>query len=197
MAVEGSIVSRLFKKPEEKSDYEVFKSFEKELQAAGFEMLTVADDKKSVELLVRDLNGNSKNDRIHRRYTHQGKPASASQVALVATQAQEYIAARKTIDRVASAHAAALRASARPVPPTWPAPSRAYPRRSPSRRRSRARSAFPPRPPSLPRRRGRRTRRGLPRCVHARRAAARTGPAGSTSRAPSAAGRDSSRSGIS
>jgi len=97
-AVEGSIVSRLFKKPAEKSNFEVFKSFERELKAAGFEMLTVADDKKRVELSVRGANDRSKNDMVHRRYVHQGKPTPGSHVALVATQAQEYIAARKTID---------------------------------------------------------------------------------------------------
>ena len=99
VAVEGRLKSRIYKKPAEKSNYEVFKSFEKELRAGGFEMLAVMDDTTRVELLVRDANGAGKNDMIKRRYVNDGTPTSLGNVAQIATQAQEYIAARKTIDQ--------------------------------------------------------------------------------------------------
>jgi len=99
-AVEGRLKSRIFRKPVEKSNYEVFKSFERELKAAGFEMLAAMDDTNQVELLVRDANSASKNDMIKRRYAKGGSRTSSSDVAQVATQAQQYIAARKTIDKM-------------------------------------------------------------------------------------------------
>lgn len=98
VGIEGRLTSRLYIKPEAKSNYEIFRSYEKELVAAGFEMLAVMDGGKT-ELLVRDVNGKDKNDFTHRPYALDGRPVSTIDRALVATQAQHYIAARKTVDR--------------------------------------------------------------------------------------------------
>ncbi len=98
-SIEGRIHSRLYQKPDEKSHYEVIKSFENELAAAGFTVLTLIDDTRRGELAVRDLNGSGKNDMLKRRYTSLGgKAVGVGGVARVATQAQEYLVARRTID---------------------------------------------------------------------------------------------------
>ena len=99
VAVEGRLESRIYKKPEEKSNFEVFKSFEKELQAAGFEMVSVMDKSSRVEILVRDANSPDKNGMGDRKYMSGDLRTPMHEVALAATQAQHYIAARKTIDK--------------------------------------------------------------------------------------------------
>jgi OOP family OmpA-OmpF porin len=97
--LEGRLLSRLFKKPAEKSNFEVFKSYEKALADGGFEMLAVLDDVKRTELLSRDVNSKGKNNFVQRRYIQNGKPVGTGPKALVGTQGQEYIAAKKTIDK--------------------------------------------------------------------------------------------------
>ena len=98
-SVEGRILSRLYKKPDEKSNYEVFKSFENELKAGGFKVLTSIVDTRRGEIAVRDLNGPGKNDMVKRRYTSpEGRAAGVSDIARVATQAQEYLVASRSID---------------------------------------------------------------------------------------------------
>ena len=97
--VEGRLLSRIFKKPEAKSNFEIFKSYEKVLADGGFAMLAVLDDVKRTEILSRDVNSKDKNNFVQRRYMHNGKPVAAGPKALVGTQGQEYIAAEKTIDK--------------------------------------------------------------------------------------------------
>ena len=46
ITTEGRLSSRIFTKPEEKSTYEVYKSYANELKAAGFEMLATIGEKK-------------------------------------------------------------------------------------------------------------------------------------------------------
>ena len=95
--VEGRLSSRLLRKPEAKSNLEVFKSFERELRGAGFEMLTVADDKRVVELRVRAVNDKAWNDVLGRAYRLGDRRTGVGEVALASTQAQEYLAARKRL----------------------------------------------------------------------------------------------------
>lgn len=99
IAIEGRLESRIYKKPEEKSNFEVFKSFEKELRAAGFEVVAVMDESSRVELLVREANSRDKNGMVDRAYRTGDQPTSLNEVARAATQAQHYVAARKTIDQ--------------------------------------------------------------------------------------------------
>ncbi|MEM8827398.1 MAG: OmpA family protein, partial [Pseudomonadota bacterium] len=96
---EGRLISRLFKKPAEKSNYEIFKSYEKTLVEGGFEIVAILDDVKRAELLSRDANSKGKNDFLQRSYKHKGKSVGVGDKAKVATQGQEYLAARKTIDK--------------------------------------------------------------------------------------------------
>jgi len=95
---EGRLSSRIYSKPASKSNYEVFRSYEKELAAAGFKMLAVLDDASKAELLARRANSKGKNNFQQRAYTHAGKPVSITVKAKMASQGQEYIAAHKTAD---------------------------------------------------------------------------------------------------
>lgn len=95
---EGRLRSRIYKQPENKSNYEIFRSFENALRDSGFEIITRLDDKQRVELLLRDINGKKKNALGQRNYRHEGKATPVLIKALVETQAQEYIAAHKRID---------------------------------------------------------------------------------------------------
>ncbi len=96
--VEGRIVSRLYTKPAKKSTFEVFRSYEKELKAAGFEMLAaIGNDKSRVQKITRQL-GRKKGNRIEdRAYTQRGKRVRASPISYVVTFGEHYIAARKTV----------------------------------------------------------------------------------------------------
>ncbi|MEW7986661.1 MAG: OmpA family protein [Candidatus Thiodiazotropha endolucinida] len=97
--VDGRIHSRLYKKPDEKSNYEVIKSFENEFKAAGFKVLTLIEDTRQGELKVRDLNTAGKNGMLKRPYAGKGGKTGVGTVAQISTQAQEYLVARKTIDQ--------------------------------------------------------------------------------------------------
>ncbi len=96
--IEGSIHSRLYMKPDEKSNFEVIKSFEKELKAAGFEVKGLIEDTRQGELKVRDLNTPGKNNMLKRSYTGPKGKTGVGTIALIGTQAQEYLVAHKNID---------------------------------------------------------------------------------------------------
>lgn len=95
---DGRLISRIYLRPAEKSNYEVFKSYEKELTAAGFDMLAVLDNVAKAELLARSANGKEGNNFLQRAYEQDGKAVGVGVKGAVATQGQEYIAARRTID---------------------------------------------------------------------------------------------------
>lgn len=97
-AVEGRLFSRIYKQPENKSNLEVFRSFESALRDADFDIVTLADNRSRVEILVRGINGTDRNAVDKRRYEAGGRVTGGMPKALAATQAQEYIAASKRID---------------------------------------------------------------------------------------------------
>lgn len=98
VVTEGRLSSRLFVKPSEKSSYEVFKSYENELEAAGFEVLaSLGDDSKKVRKLSTEINkGDGLNAFVDRAYKKDGRPAGGSSLNWLATFTEHYIAARKT-----------------------------------------------------------------------------------------------------
>ena len=53
--VEGALVSRVFVKPEDKTNLEVFRSYQRELQSAGFTIHLAAESERNTELAVRAL----------------------------------------------------------------------------------------------------------------------------------------------
>lgn len=61
LTVEGSIISNTYQKPKEKSSLEVFRSYEKELRAAGFEMLSNSPSVKQNQRVASKIYGNDFN----------------------------------------------------------------------------------------------------------------------------------------
>jgi len=82
---EGRLISRIYMRPADKSNYEIFKSYEKELTAAGFELLAVLDDVSKAELLARAANGKDKNNFLQRAYSFEGKPVGVGVKGAVST----------------------------------------------------------------------------------------------------------------
>jgi len=98
VTTEGRLVSRIYKKPTDKGTFEVFRSYEKELSAAGFEMLAViGDNKKRAQKLGRRINRDEGNRMTNRAYELQGKSIVGSPIDYVVTFTEHYIAARKAI----------------------------------------------------------------------------------------------------
>jgi len=97
ITTEGRLSSRIFTKPEEKSTYEVYKSYANELKAAGFEMLaTIGEKKGEAQKLSREINkGTGINAIVDRDYKKDGRPARGD-TDWLATFAEYYISARKT-----------------------------------------------------------------------------------------------------
>jgi len=97
ITIEGRLSSRIYTKPEEKSTYEVYKSYANELNAAGFEMLAmIGETKGEAQKLSREINkGAGVNALVDRDYKKDGKSARGS-TDWLATFAEYYIAARKT-----------------------------------------------------------------------------------------------------
>lgn len=98
ITTEGRLSSWIFTKPEEKSSYEVYKSYVNELNAAGFEMLaTIGEKKGEAQSLSREINkGSGVNALPDRTYKKDGRPAPGSNADWLATFAEYYISARKT-----------------------------------------------------------------------------------------------------
>lgn len=94
---EGRLISRIFRQPDGRSNVEVIRSFENALKAGGFEVIGLLDNRNRVELAAREANGPNGNDLGNRSYAVDGHSTGLGTKAQVATQAQEYIAARKTV----------------------------------------------------------------------------------------------------
>jgi len=96
VTVEGRFSSRVFKKPVEKSTLEVYRSYEKELQAAGFTILASLDIKTHpVRSLARSINqGAGSNLLADRPYEKDGQPA-VRENGWLAAFAEYYISAKK------------------------------------------------------------------------------------------------------
>lgn len=94
---EGRLISRILRRPAQTSNLEVFRSFQNDLRAAGFEVLAALADVRQVELRAREVNGPSGNGIGQRAYLLNGRPVGVGEKAIVETQAQQYIAARRTV----------------------------------------------------------------------------------------------------
>jgi len=96
VTVEGRFSSRVFKKPVEKSTLEVYRSYEKELQAAGFTILASLDIKTHpVRSLAGSINqGAGSNLLADRPYEKDGQRA-VRENGWLAAFAEYYISAKK------------------------------------------------------------------------------------------------------
>lgn len=96
VTAEGRVSSRIFTKPSDKSTFEVWKSYEKELTAAGFEPVAILDSENKIQQLSRQINkGNGINDIPNRSYEKDGKRSGQNSTDWLATFTEYYIAARK------------------------------------------------------------------------------------------------------
>jgi outer membrane protein OmpA-like peptidoglycan-associated protein len=94
--VEGQLTSYVYRKPEAKSNLEVFRSYQNELKAAGFDtLLAYSKQDGDVTRLIRDLYGRTGNNLRDRRYLKGGKPASGTSLDRIKTFADFYLAAKK------------------------------------------------------------------------------------------------------
>lgn len=94
--IEGRLSSRIFKKPADKSTFEVYRSYERELKAGGFTIVASLDIKSHpVRKLGASINrGPGSNLLADRPYKKQGKPA-VRENSWLASFAEYYISAKK------------------------------------------------------------------------------------------------------
>jgi len=95
--IEGALLSRIFTKPAEKSNLELFRSYQQELQNGGFTILLAAtpSDYKPTNLLRR-LYRDKGNALDKRRYIKSADSVSQSDLSRLATFGEYYLSAVKT-----------------------------------------------------------------------------------------------------
>lgn len=95
--VEGRLVSNVYSKPESKSNYEVFRSYQRELKASGFEILSSSDGRGNARSLLWKLYGyDSANDLRKRKYENKVRDLLSGYPNLL-SQGNDYLAAKKDI----------------------------------------------------------------------------------------------------
>ncbi|MGD9905299.1 MAG: OmpA family protein [Vicinamibacterales bacterium] len=94
--VEGQLTSRVFTKPAARSNLEVFRSYQRELKASGFTITVAAEAGNETELLARRLYSEFTPGFVDRRYTGGTAPAGRGELARLGTQAEFYLAARRS-----------------------------------------------------------------------------------------------------
>ncbi len=65
--IEGRLVSNIYSKPESKSTYEVFRSYERELKTSGFKVLSNSTDKTKTYYLLSKLYGHGSTNHLSNR----------------------------------------------------------------------------------------------------------------------------------
>jgi len=95
--IEGSLVSRVLLKPLDKSNLEVFRSYEQELRAAGFTILLAAtptdnDPKNTIQKLYRA----PFNDLVSRSYRNTDGAVYTNDLSRISTFGQYYLSASRT-----------------------------------------------------------------------------------------------------
>lgn len=97
--VEGSMLSRVFEKPEGKSNFEVFRSYETELQASGFEVYMASALNAPTSFKLKQIyappHTPSFSERVYTKPDGSGELAD-SQLAYVVGLADHYILASKS-----------------------------------------------------------------------------------------------------
>lgn len=93
--VEGALVSRVFTKPTEKSNLEVFRSYESELRSAGFSIQLSAEQGNDTELAVRAVYADHVPGFLSRAYRATGGQVGRGELGRVGTQAAYYLLASR------------------------------------------------------------------------------------------------------
>jgi outer membrane protein OmpA-like peptidoglycan-associated protein len=95
--VEGRLISHVYSKPESKSTFEVFRSYERELKAGGFEILSSSEGRGNARSLLWKLYGyDSANDLRKRKYENKVQDLISGYPSLL-SQGNDYLAAKKEI----------------------------------------------------------------------------------------------------
>lgn len=96
--VEGALISRVFTKPTARSNLEVFRSYERELRAAGFTTVIAGESGRDTELTVRALysapHTPAFSDRAYR--ATEGR-VGRGELARIGTQADYYLVANRSV----------------------------------------------------------------------------------------------------
>ncbi len=99
VTVEGSLQSRILRKPTTKSPLEVFRSYQNELTAAGFEIIAAREKgTNDVTRLVRDLSKPEANGLKTRQYTLNGQDVANTTQNSVGNFTDYYLAAKQQKD---------------------------------------------------------------------------------------------------
>jgi OmpA-OmpF porin, OOP family len=96
IAVEGTLNSRILRKPVGKTGLEVYRSYQNELRTAGFEIIAAREKgKNQVTRTVRDLSKPDKNAFRYRQYTLNNLAVPNTNQGSVGTFTDYYLAAKK------------------------------------------------------------------------------------------------------
>jgi len=96
VAHEGKLISHFYKKPAAKSTLEVYRSYQKELQASGFKILAAYSTAEgNVRRLGTQLNGKQGNNLSARPYQLDGNANAAGERSWLSSFAEHYISATK------------------------------------------------------------------------------------------------------
>lgn len=94
--IEGALVSRVYVKPEGKSNLEVYRSYERELTAAGFEILVAQTPDPELKWMIWKIYRAPYTDLQSRDYRDTEDRVMTSDLARIASFADHYILARGT-----------------------------------------------------------------------------------------------------
>jgi outer membrane protein OmpA-like peptidoglycan-associated protein len=93
---EGQLTSRVFTKPAGRSNLEVFRSYQRELEANGFTIRVAATAGSETELLARKLYSKHTPGFVDRRYGGAGASVGRGELARLGSQAEFYLAASRS-----------------------------------------------------------------------------------------------------
>lgn len=94
--VEGALVSRVFTKPADKSNLEVFRSYERELAAAGFTTVISERPSRALQQRIWNMYRDSDASVADRKYRHTEGRVLSGDLARLETFADYYLVARRT-----------------------------------------------------------------------------------------------------
>lgn len=98
MSVEGAMISRVFEKPDSRSNLEVFRSYERELEAAGFTIHAAGELTAPTSFLISQVYGPNTPSFKAREYSDPkgGGPARGLELPFIVGLADHYLVASRT-----------------------------------------------------------------------------------------------------
>jgi outer membrane protein OmpA-like peptidoglycan-associated protein len=98
LSVEGAMISRVFQKPENRSNLEIFRSYERELTAAGFTIHAAGELTAPTSFLINQVYGPNTPSLSARQYNdpNSGGRASGLELSFIVGLADHYLVASRT-----------------------------------------------------------------------------------------------------